>query len=211
MYQTKPRGELPVPVSLAPGSQPLLSSACNRTPRESCRRFEAHRARLHCSFERARAGKSIAARMAMMATTTSSSIKVKANTGSGEALPPPPDTEIGDVLRGTCSPTLDFSSHNKKQRSETAEDRCGWLRYFAVPLHEIEIVASPAKIGMHGDTNRQDAAPGGYGPELRRIHIRGELLRPIERRSYAIGIPVNLPDPRRRCLVDGHEVPAHIA
>src|ERR1051326_6688645 len=54
-----------------------LSAAYIVTPTTNCRRFAEQLALLPFSFARDKAGKSIAARMAIIAITTSSSIKVK--------------------------------------------------------------------------------------------------------------------------------------
>ena len=57
----------------------LLSSAYIFTPRPICRRFPMHLVICALALARPRAGKSIEARMAMMAMTTSNSIRVKAS------------------------------------------------------------------------------------------------------------------------------------
>ena len=52
-------------------------------PRHNCLRLFLHLVWRACSLARASAGRSMAARMAMMAITTSNSIKVKALLGDG--------------------------------------------------------------------------------------------------------------------------------
>ena|ERR1022692_2884464 len=64
-------------VPLEATNPPLLSSAYNRHPKESCLPLFMHKIPLAFNLALLRAGSSMAARNAMMAMTTSSSIKVK--------------------------------------------------------------------------------------------------------------------------------------